>query len=256
MVLRFLFCLTSSLLSGSAVAVLFTALMQHTFPDVADNPLPPLVNWAANQRERSVAVRPQPEPATEPTHAEAQPTPLSRSAPGPRVLEAANDPAVHQNPFPALQSSAQAATQQRYPEFIILTQEAAVDRGQLLAAPGALPILAGRLPAVEATEAAPDPPPQQDQLASVAQPTADQPMQQKDSVGGSVTQWNARDQGPTIAASVVAADAHARATTGGHATRGRLMTRASHADHVHRRAANRSVDHHAHSQQAQRQTQE
>jgi hypothetical protein len=36
MVLRFLFCLTSSLLSGSVVAVLFTAMVQYAFPDDAD----------------------------------------------------------------------------------------------------------------------------------------------------------------------------------------------------------------------------
>ena len=47
MVMRFLFGLTGSLLSGSVVAVLFTALMQYVFPDTAEYQKPPSLNVAA-----------------------------------------------------------------------------------------------------------------------------------------------------------------------------------------------------------------
>jgi hypothetical protein len=252
--LRFLFCLTSSLLSGSAVAVLFTAIMQHAFPDAAENPTAPLVNLAAVQHERSVQVPPKPEPATGPSPTEIQSAPLSRGVPDPGVLEVATDPAAHQNPLPVLPSNARAVAQQRHPELTALTEEAAQDRGQLLAASVATHLLAERTLTAEASEAAPGPQTQPDKLASVAQPT---PLQERDPVVDSTTQRNTRDHKRTVVASPVAEDTHVRAAAGGaHPTRSRLMTHASHAGHAHRRQASRSGDHRAPSQQHQQQAQE
>jgi hypothetical protein len=52
MLLRFLFCLTSSLLSGSAVAGLFTALVLHFLPDPTDHQKPSGVKLEAHQGVR------------------------------------------------------------------------------------------------------------------------------------------------------------------------------------------------------------
>jgi len=254
MILRFLLCLASSLLSGSVVAVLFTAIVQHAFPDAADTSPPPLVSLAANQDVRSVRLPPHPEPATQPTQSEVQPAPPGQSAPAPRVPEVPADPAAHQSPLPVLQSNAQSAGQ-RYPELTDLTQAAAQDRGQLLAASGAARVLAEGLQGTQGPEAAPDPPTQPDKLAGIARPTTDIATQERDSAGGPISQRSGQDHKPTIAASAIVGDAHIRQAAGGHAMRGRMTTRASHADHAHRRP-NRSGDHHAPTQQAQRQTQE
>jgi hypothetical protein len=236
MVLRFLFGLAGSLLSGSVVAVLFTVIVQHAFPDAAADRTRPLVKLAANDDERSPRISRQIEPATGPSHPD---------------IQAAPDPVAHPDLSPSLQSDAQPAGQSS--EVTVLTQEAAQNRDQLLAASGAAGLLAERPQAAEASEGTPAPPPSPDKLAGVAQPTTNLPTQERDPAAGPVTQRNAQDHKPTITASTVAADAHVQANPGGHATRGRVMTRTSHS---HRRSANRSGDRHATRQQAQRQTQD
>ena len=52
MLLRLLFCLTGSLLSGSAVAGLFTALVLHFLPDPTDHQKPSGVKLEAHQGVR------------------------------------------------------------------------------------------------------------------------------------------------------------------------------------------------------------
>src|ERR1700745_3524700 len=67
MVMRFLFGLTGSLLSGSVVAVLFTALMQYVFPDTAEYQKPPSLNVAAPRNGLTARMLGMPEHSTRPS---------------------------------------------------------------------------------------------------------------------------------------------------------------------------------------------
>jgi hypothetical protein len=253
MVLRFLFCLTSSLLSGSVVAVLFTAMVQYAFPDDADGHRgPTLANLAAKEESRAARPPLRSEPVTEPAHREVPPVMISAGAnefPAPKSAPAAP---AEPNPLPAFGSGPPLPEQQRHPELTILTQEAAQNRGHLLAAPGAPGLLPENAPPAELPGAIPDPPAQPGKLAGVAQPSTELPTQERNPAPGPAGQRNAQDRKPASAVSRNAKDAHVRATAGGHATRNRQTTRASHADRAHQRQADHSVNHRTPRQSAQR----
>jgi hypothetical protein len=83
MVLRFVFRLTGSLLSGAAVTGLFTALVLHFFPDPTDHQKPSGVRLEAHQDVRWAKVPIQPEPPTVPTNAMVQPAVLATGVPAP-----------------------------------------------------------------------------------------------------------------------------------------------------------------------------
>jgi len=256
MVMRFLFCLTSSLLSGSVIAVLLTAVVQHAFPEASENQQPALGALATNQDGRPAKVPQQREPATEQTSPEIRAVALRNGAPEPPAPEQTTDATVQQDSFSVLRSRPGSSVErERYPEFAVLTQQAAQNRGQLLAASGTTGLLEEGVQEAQATEAAPDPPKQPDKLAGIAQPTTGPPTQERDPATDPLIQQNARDHKPTTAASPVARGAHVRTAIGSRTTRSRQMTRGSHADHAHGRTADRSADHRGSSQQARRQAQ-
>jgi hypothetical protein len=256
MVMRFLFCLTSSLLSGSVVAVLFTAMVQYAFPDDADGHRgPTLANFAAEEERRAAKPPLRPEPVADQAHQEVPPVLISGRADGLPAAKSASNTSAEQNPSPSLRSGPQPEEQQRHPELTILTQEAAQNRGHLLAAPGAPGLLPENAPPAELPGAIFDPPAQPGKLAHVAQPSTELPTQDRNPAPGPAAPQNVQDQKAASAVSRNAKDAHVRATAGGHATRNRQTTRASHADRAQRRREGHTVNHRKSGQSTQRQAQ-
>jgi hypothetical protein len=221
MVLRHLFYVASSLLSGSAVAALFITLVLHFFPDPTDHQKPPVMELAAHRDARS------PEPTGSVTRPVTQGglervaadiSPVSRQTQA--ALEAVPDPVT------IVRSNREPSSQQRHPEPTVLTQEAAID-----------------MPAESVQEptpstAAPDPATQQD-IPLVAQVSA------REREPEPISQQNSQAGTSIIATSLAVGDVHARSAAGGRATHTRAgaVTRGPHAGHARRGQIGHPGDH-------------
>lgn len=204
MLLRYFFRLTGALLSGSAVALLLTALVQLV-PDPTEQRTHPRSQPVARQDERPAATLSiQRAPLTEATGAVLQPAALAAAVAlppvsakvGPRQMQAAvaalPDPPPHP---PSQRDSEQGPT----------VAQAAPD----LPRQGSAPV--DPVPSVQAAAL------EQDALAP-----------------GPVGGQNTEDNGPAIGNPAAAGDAHARAVAGGRAKRTGPITRELHAAHAHR----------------------
>ena len=240
MVLRFLFRLTGSLLSGAAVTGLFTALVLHFFPDPTDHQKPSGVRLEAHQDVRWAKVPIQPEPPTVPTNAMVQPAVLATGVPAPAsslavdirpqprqfqaALEVAPDPSAQQDRVAILRLNRQPSEQQQHPEPTMATQEGSQDRERDFSAPVAADEPAYRIRELAPSNATPGSQTRRDELAGAAQPVAllsvEEPKPEP------IRQPNLQDRKPVA---------------GG-----------PHADHAHRGRIDRSAIHHRPIRQAQR----
>ena len=240
MVLRFLFRLTGSLLSGAAVTGLFTALVLHFFPDPTDHQKPSGVRLEAHQDVRWAKVPIQPEPPTVPTSAMVQPAVLAAGVPAPAsslavdirpqprqfqaALEVAPDPSAQQDRVAILRLIRQPSGQQQHPEPTMATQEGSQDRERDFSAPVAADEPADRIRELAPSNATPGYQTRQDELAVAAQPVALVSVQEPKPEP--IRQPNLQDRKPVA---------------GG-----------PHADHAHRGRIDRSAIHHRPIRQAQR----
>ena len=236
MVLRFLFRLTSSLLSGAAVTGLFTALVLHFFPDPTDHQKPSGVKLEAHQDVRWKAPI-QPEPPTVPTSAMVQPAVLAAGVPAPAsssavdirpqprqfraALEVAPDPSAQQDRVAILRLIPQPSGQQQHPEPTLATQEGSQDKERDFSAPVAADEPADHIRELAPSNATPGSQTRQDELADAGQPVSGQEPKPEP-----IRQPNLQDRKPVA---------------GG-----------PHADHAHRGRIDRSGIHHRPIRQAQR----
>jgi len=264
MLLRLLFCLTGSLLSGSAVAGLFTALVLHFFPDPTNHQKPSGVKLEAYQGARWAEVPIPPESLTVPTSPTVRPAALAAGAPEPATSSAADirqfeaalkvapDPSAQQDPVAFLRLKRQLSGQQQHLGPTVATQDGSRDTEQVFSISVATGILSDRIRAPAPSNAAADPPTQQDEFAGAAQPSAEVSAQERKPEPGPISQQNSQDRKPTITTSLVARDGRARAAAGSRATRAGQVDGGAHADHAHRRRIDHPGGHHRPIRQAQR----
>lgn len=223
MVIRFLFCLTGSLLSGSAVAVLFSALVQNFFPDTPHYQTPASIALATPQDRLPERIPRMAEQSTRPPHSAVLTT---------GILE------------PAKRSDIPAAGQQ--PEPAALAQAGAQSKEELLSASATADLLTqDTRKAGEATTPPTHPTPQYEMTRGmhvIAEASSKGQNPEPDSAN--------RQESPENKATS-AAEAPARATKGSRPTRGRSVSHVSRANHAHRRQSNHPL-----IRQAQREVQE
>ena len=238
MVIRFLFCLMGSLLSGSVIAVLFTAFVQFFFPDNTPGQKPQVANLATHQ-EGPPAPLPR---ETAPSAA------LAAGVPEPAQSSELNSPAA-EDPLAAGRSDSQATGPRQEPELAALAQDGARSKERLLSASAAADLLTKADQEAEVPMTAPDRPPQQDKpgFPSIAEVSAKAPSLEANSGG----QQESQENKPTIAA-----DTHARTAAGARPTQGRSAGHASRVKHAHRRQSDHQADHRLPIRQAQRLVQE
>jgi hypothetical protein len=209
MLLRFLFRLTGSLLSGSAVALLFIAVAQLV-PDPADRPKHSPAYSTAREKGGPAQLALQHEPPAEPTVAAIRPVALSDHVAASAISS-------------AFSSAGDLRGEAGEPEAVV---EAAPDR----------PVQAERPhdPEQEAavSQAAPEPP-RQERMAGSALPGAPGVTGQEQPEAGPAGVQDPRDRAPAVAVTALAAEAHARAPAG-RARRTGSVARGSHAAHPHR----------------------
>ena len=240
MLLRLLFCLTGSLLSGSAVAGLFTALVLHFFPDPTNHQKPSGVKLEAYQGARWAEVPIPPESLTVPTSPTVRPAALAAGAPEPATSSAADirqfeaalkvapDPSAQQDPVALLRLKRQLSGRQQHLGPTVATQDGSRDTEQVFSISVATGILSDRIRAPAPSNAAADPPTQQDEFAGAAQPSAEVSAQERKPEPGPISQQNSQDRKPTITTSLVARDGRARAAAGSRATRAGLVAGGAH----------------------------
>jgi hypothetical protein len=249
MVMRFLLGLIGSLLSGSVVAVLFTALVQYAFPDSTEYQPAPIGTLAAHEDSRSKRVPP--EPGTRPPIRSA--TVSDSGSEAAAALKPASEPASPRDTTTIPPTLGQ-SLEQSDRESRALTQAAAQNRGQLLSASMAAdPLTDDVHQKPEAPKTTPLLPAQQSTLAGVLQPISAASSPEPDATPRPITDQKSDNHKRDIAKMTVAGDAHPGAVTSTRAPRGRQITRASH--HAHRRSGH-AEDHRAPIRQAQRQAQE
>jgi hypothetical protein len=249
MALRYLFYVASSLLSGSAVAALFTVLVLHFFPDPTDHQKPSVVKLEAHQDVRSAE---QPEPSIGSTGPVTQPATqgsVERATAGTRTesrqtqaaLETAPDPLAQQDPVAIVRSNREPSWQQRHPEPTVLTQDGSHNREQVFSVLAATDMPVDSVQEPTPSKAAPDP--AHNRIKSQALLKAQVSAQERKPEPGPISRQNSRDGKSTIATSLAAGDVHARAAAGGRATQAGLAFRGPHADHARRGQIGHPGDH-------------
>ena len=169
MVMRFLFGLTGSLLSGSVVAVLFTALVQYVFPDTAEYQKPPSLHVAAPRDGLTARMFGVPEQSASPRASAALTAGIREPARSSEV-----DPPAREDPVaPNHGSNTGAAGLQPHPEPAALAQAGAQSKEQLLSASAPADLLTQSERDAEAPTTSPDRPPQQDETAHGMQSVAE-----------------------------------------------------------------------------------
>ena len=267
MLLRFLFCLTGSLLSGSAVAGLFTALVLHFFPDPTNHQKPSGVKLEAYQGARWAEVPIRPDSLTVPTSPTVRPAALAAGAPEPATSSAADirqfeaalkvapDPSAQQDPVAFLRLKRQPSGQQQHLGPTVATQDGSRDTEQVFSTSVATGTLADSIRAPGPSNAAADPPTQQDEFAGAAQPSAEVAevsAQEPKPEPGPISQRTRRTENqlsrhPWLQETGV----HGR-QQGVRATRAGQVAGGAHADHAHRGRIDHPGGHHRAIRQAQR----
>jgi hypothetical protein len=214
MVLRFLFGLTTSLLSGSAVAILLIATVGQFFSDPTDpQPKPPLVKpYQAAQSTNG-------EPPARSTTAEIGPATRTGGLPE-TGLEQASDP-------PAQQPTGE-------PQQTVLTQEPSPSTEQGFSTPADADVPAESAQQPASSKPAPVPPTQPLDIAGAGQSIGQVSVQERKPELGPISEQNAHTGDPTFVKPPEAGDAHAGAATGGRSTRAQPVARVHHASHAHR----------------------
>ena len=243
MVIRFLFCLIGSLLSGSVIAVVFTAFVQFFFPDNTQDQKPQFVKLATLQEGRSAPLPREPAPPVRPIPSVA----LAAGVPELAQPSELNSPAA-EGPPAIGRSESQATEPRQDPELAALVQDGARSKEQLSASAAADLLPKGDQEA-EVPMTAPDLPAQQDKpgIPSIAEVSAKAPGPESNSSG----QEGSQENKPTIAA-----DTHARTAAGVRPTQGRSAGHVSRVKHAHRRQSDHQADHRLPIRQAQRLVQE
>jgi hypothetical protein len=247
MVMRFLFGLTGSLLSGSVVAVLFTALMQYVFPDTAEYQKPPSLNVAAPRNGLTARMFGMPEQSTRPSPSAA----LTAGILEPTRSSEANPPAREDPVAPNHGANTGAAGLRPQPEPAALAQAGAQSKEQLLSASAPADLLTPSERDAEASTTSPDRPPQQGETARGTQPVAEVSAPGQSPEPSSVGQQEVLGNKPTKAG-----DVPGRAAAGSRPTRARSVNHTARAEHAHRRQSAHQVDHRQLIRQAERHAQE
>jgi hypothetical protein len=247
MVMRFLFGLTGSLLSGSVVAVLFTALMQYVFPDTAEYQKPASLHVVAPRDGLTARMIGMPEQPASPRASAA----LTAGIREPARSSEVNPPAREDPVAPGHGSNTGAAGLPPHPEPAALAQAGAQSKEQLLSASAPADLLTQSERDAEAPTTSPDRPPQQDETAHGMQPIAEASAPGQNPEPSSLGHQEASGNKPTKAG-----DVPGRSAAGSRSTRGRSVNHTAWAEHAHRRQSHHQVDHRLLIRQAERHAQE
>jgi hypothetical protein len=205
MLWRFLFRLTGSVLSGSAVALLFIAVVQLV-PDPADRPKHSPVHSVAREIEGSAKLAIQRELPMEPAGAAIQPVAFTDSIP-----ESAIPPARD-----------------------LRGENGEAEAVAVVAPDRSVQAERRHDPEQEATVSqAPPEAPRQERVAGIALTGVQGPTREGQPEPGPASAQDPRDVAPAVMATALAGEAHARAPAG-QARRTGPVVRGSHAAHPHR----------------------
>lgn len=226
MVLRLLFGLTTSLVSGLAVAILLSAVVGRFFSDPAD-PQSKLSIVEAHRDARSANGK----PTTGPTGSDTAPLVLFVRVPE-TGSEAGLHPAAQRDPAAILPAEHPPAGEPRQLQPTVLTQAPSPDGKELpsSSAIAGLPDENHHQPA--SLQATPDPPAQPVSLAGVAQARGQISAQEDTPEPAPISEQNAQPVHPKSAKPPEARDARAHVAAG-RSTRAR-PAHALHADHARR----------------------